>query len=300
MVKEFPELQGQMGYYYALSSDEPVAVATGIREHYQPRGASDSLPTSLTGKIVAISDRIDTLVGIFGLGIVPTGSSDPFALRRAATGVVQIAWESGFALNLPKLLQAAISIYADKNLLAKPAETVLENLYKWFKQRCETILAEQGIEYDLVDAVMGNEDLAYTLQALSNLMRLKERAHFLQKSRTEATLASISEPIIRASRLAVQGDLDSITLNVTTIINPETLTEVAEQDLYQAIAALPSQPSDEQLMEGIKAIAPVLAKFFDDLLVMAEDPQVRQNRLNLLSIIRNYSRQLADFSLIRG
>ena len=298
MVKEFPELQGQMGYYYALSSEEPLAVATGIREHYQPRGASDSLPTSLTGKIVAISDRIDTLVGIFGLGIIPTGSSDPFALRRAATGVVQIAWESSFALDLPKLLQAAIAIYAEKNLLAKPAETVLENLYKWFKQRCETILAEQNIEYDLVNAVMGNEEIAYTLQGLSNLTRIKERAHFLQQSRTRATLDAIYEPIVRASRLAVQGNLDSVTLDVTAIINPAILTEAAEQELYQAIAALPSQPSDEQLMEGIRAIAPVLSKFFDDVLVMAEDAQTRQNRLNLLGIIRNYSRQLADFSAI--
>ena len=300
MVKEFPELQGQMGYYYALSSEEPVAVAMGIREHYQPRGASDSLPTSLTGKIVAISDRIDTLVGIFGLGIIPTGSSDPFALRRAAAGVVQIAWESGFALDLSKLLQNAIAIYAEKNLLAKPAETVLENLYKWFKQRYETILADQGIEYDLVNAVSGTEDLAYTLQGLSNLTRIKERAHFLRKSREESTLNAIYEPIVRASRLAVQGDLDSVTIDVTAIINPETLTEPAERDLYQAIADLPSQPSDEQLMEGIIAIAPVLSKFFDDVLVMAEDPQVRQNRLNLLGIIRNYSRKLADFSAIRG
>lgn len=298
MVKEFPELQGQMGYYYAISSEEPLAVATGIREHYQPRGASDLLPTSLTGKIVAISDRIDTLVGIFGLGIIPTGSSDPFALRRAATGVVQIAWESGFALDLPKLLQAAIAIYADKNLLAKPAETVLENLYKWFKQRYETILADQGIEYDLVNAVSGTEDLTYTLQGLSNLTRIKERAHFLQKSREESTLSAIYEPIVRASRLAVQGDLDSVTIDVKAVINPESLLEPAERDLYNAIADLPSQPSDQQLMQGIIAIAPVLAKFFDDVLVMAEDPQTRQNRLNLLGIIRNYSRQLADFSAI--
>lgn len=298
MVKEFPELQGQMGYYYALSSKEPVAVATGIREHYQPKGAGDALPTSLTGKIVAIADRIDSLVGIFGLGIIPTGSSDPFALRRAATGVVQIAWENGFALDLPKLLQSAIAIYADKNLLAKPAETVLENLYKWFKQRCDTILSERGIDYDLIDAVTGTDDLAYTLQGLSNLTRIKERAHFLQQSREDATLGAIYEPIVRASRLAVQGDLDSVTVDVKSVVNPATLTDAAEQELYQEIAALPSQPSDEQLMEGIKAIAPVLAKFFDDVLVMADDSQVRQNRLNLLGIIRNYSRQLANFSAI--
>ncbi len=300
MVKEFPELQGQMGYYYALASGEPVAVATGIREHYQPKGAGDSLPTSLTGKIISISDRLDTLVGIFGLGIIPTGSSDPFALRRAATGIVQIAWENGFALDLPKLLQGAIAIYAAKNLLTQPAETILENLYKWFKQRCETILAEQGIEYDLVDAVIGNDDLGYTLQGLSNLTRIKERAHFLQASRQSAALSEIAEPIIRASRLAAQGDLDLVTVDVRSVVQADSLTEAAEQNLYEAIATLPSQPSDEQLMEGIKAIAPVLAKFFDDVLVMAEDPQIRQNRLNMLGIIRNYSRQLADFSALRG
>jgi glycyl-tRNA synthetase beta chain len=300
MVKEFPELQGQMGYYYAISSQEPLAVATGIREHYQPKGASDSLPTSLIGKIIAISDRIDTLVGIFGLGIVPTGSSDPFALRRAATGVVQIVWHSDFALNLPQLLQGAISIYAEKNLLAKPISEVLENLHKWFKQRCETILTEQSVEYDLVDAVMGGEDTDYTLQSLSNLKRIKERAFFLQESRNEKTLGEISEPIVRASRLAIQGDLDTTTLDIAATIDPETLIESAEKDLYQAIAALPSQPSDQQLMEGIKSLSPILAKFFEDVLVMAEDPQVRRNRLNLLGIIRNYSRQLADFRAIRG
>ncbi|MFO0210982.1 MAG: glycine--tRNA ligase subunit beta, partial [Pseudanabaena sp.] len=128
-------------------------------------------------------------------------------------------------------------------------------------------------------------DLAYTLQGLSNLNRIKERAHFLQQSREDETLGAIYEPIVRASRLAVQGDLDSITIDVKSVVNPTKLTDAAEHLLYQAIAALPCQPSDEQLMEGIKAITPVLAKFFDDVLVMAEDPQVRQNRLNLLGII---------------
>jgi glycyl-tRNA synthetase beta chain len=300
MVKEFPELQGEMGYYYALSSGEPITIAQGIREHYKPRNAGDSLPDSFIGQIVAIADRIDTLVGIFGLGIIPTGSSDPFALRRAANGIVQIAWDNKFQLNLPELLRSVTDIYSEKQLLTQPSETVRENLNKWFSQRCETILSDQGIDYDLVNAVLGNDDLAYNLLVLGDLIGIKQRADFLQKLRTNGTLGTIYEPIVRASRLAVKGNLDSLTLDVSSVINPETLTEAAEQELYQAIAALPSQPSDEQLMEGIKAIAPVLAKFFDDVLVMAEDPQVRQNRLNLLGIIRNYSRQLADFSAIRG
>jgi len=300
MVKEFPELQGEMGYYYALSSGEPIPIAQGIREHYKPRNAGDSLPDSFIGQIVAIADRIDTLVGIFGLGIIPTGSSDPFALRRAANGIVQIAWDNKFQLNLPELLRSVTDIYSEKQLLKQPSETVRENLNKWFSQRCETILSDQGIDYDLVNAVLGNDDLAYNLLVLGDLIGIKQRADFLQKLRTNGTLGTIYEPIVRASRLAVKGNLDSLTLDVSSVINPETLTEAAEQELYQAIAALPSQPSDEQLMEGIIAIAPVLAKFFDDVMVMVEDLQVRQNRLNLLSIIRNYSRQLADFSSIRG
>jgi glycyl-tRNA synthetase beta chain len=298
MVKEFPELQGQMGYYYALASGEPLAVATGIREHYQPKGAGDTLPNSLTGKIVAISDRLDTLVGIFGLGIIPTGSSDPFALRRAATGIVQIAWDSGFDLNLPQLLQGVIDIYNQQNLLTQTAETILENLYRWFRQRCETILSEQSIDYDLINAILTPEDPAYTLQSLSHLHRIPERAQFLQTSRDRQTLSAIYEPIVRASRLANQGELGFEEANITNIVDVATLTEAAEQNLYGAIAALPDQPTDAQLMESIIAIAPILNQFFDEVLVMVDEPQVRQNRLNLLAVIRNYSRQLADFSAI--
>ncbi|MDX2255578.1 MAG: glycine--tRNA ligase subunit beta [Pseudanabaenaceae cyanobacterium bins.39] len=298
MVKEFPELQGQMGYYYALASGESLAVATGIREHYQPKGAGDTLPTTLTGKIIAISDRLDTLVGIFGLGIIPTGSSDPFALRRAATGIVQIAWDSGFDLNLPQLLQGVIDIYHQQNLLTQTTETILENLYRWFRQRCETILGEQGIDYDLINAVLPPDDLAYTLQGLRHFHRIQERAKFLQTSRDRQTLSAIYEPIVRASRLANQGDLSFEVTDISSIVDGATLTDAAEQSLYGAIAALPQQATDAQLMESIIAIAPILNQFFDEVLVMVDEPQVRQNRLNLLAVIRNYSRQLADFSAI--
>lgn len=300
MVKEFPELQGVMGRYYAQSSGESAEVASAILEHYLPKGAGDTLPQTLTGQIVAIADRIDTLFGIFGLGIIPTGSSDPFALRRAATGIVQIAWDGNYALDIPQLLASMASIYQAQIELPQQNEQILSNLHKWFEQRTRTLLQERhGIDYDLVDAVFGMEDDRYAVDALRNLSRTRDRALFLQQARQGGTMADVYEVVNRASRLATQGELGEDVTKIQDVVDASTLAAPAEQDLYQAIAALPDSPSFEQLWQSLEAIAPVLAKFFDDVLVMDEDLQVRQNRLNMLGVIRNYSRILADFSAMR-
>jgi glycyl-tRNA synthetase beta chain len=302
MVKEFPELQGIMGQYYAQSSGETEIVAQGILEHYQPRGAGDRLPQTLTGKIIAIADRLDTLVGIFGLGIVPTGSSDPFALRRSAAAIVQIAWDSDFALNLPQLLHAAIDIYRKNQLLVMSTEIVLENLYKWFKQRCETLLLDRamGIDYDLVDALFGIDDADYAIAALTNLAQLRDRALFLQQTRQDTVLGEIYEVVNRASRLAVQGKLGSEVIDISSVVDLARLSQPSERALYEAIAALPQSPTYDQLIHSIRDIAPILATFFEDVMVMVTDPQVQCDRLNLLGVIRNYSRILADFAAIRS
>jgi glycyl-tRNA synthetase beta chain len=300
MVKEFPELQGVMGRYYAQSSGESTEVATAILEHYLPKGAGDTLPQTLTGQIVAIADRIDTLFGIFGLGIIPTGSSDPFALRRAATGIVQIAWDGNYALDIPQLLASMTSIYQAQIELPQANEQILANLYKWFEQRIRTLLQEHnGIDYDLVDAVFGMDDDDYAVDALRNLSRTRDRALFLQQARQSGTMADVYEVVNRASRLATQGILSKEVTEIQSVVDASTLGVSAEQELYQAIAALPSNPSFEQLWQSLEAIAPVLAKFFDDVLVMDEDLRIRQNRLNMLGVIRNYSRILADFSAMR-
>ncbi len=232
------------------------------------------------------------------MGIIPTGSSDPFALRRAATGVVQIAWENHYALDVPQLLQGVIDLYQSHELLTEPAATVQANLIKWFRQRCETLLQDQGLDYDLVDAVLGVDDLGYTSINLSNLDTLQTRAQTLQQARRDATLGKVYEPVNRAARLASQGNLPLDVVDVSTVVEQATLTEAAEQNLYQAVLDLPQNCSYQTMMTALETLTPVLSKFFDDLLVMAEDLGVRQNRLNLLGVIRNYSRQLADFSVI--
>ncbi len=301
MVKEFPELQGVMGQYYAQASGESPEVARAILEHYLPKGAGDTLPQTLAGKIVAIADRLDTLFGIFGLGIIPTGSSDPFALRRAATGIVQIAWDGNYALDIPQLLDAVAEIYKAQIELPQSHAQILPNLYKWFEQRTRTLLQDRdGIDYDLVDAVFGVDDPDYAVDALRDLSRTRDRALFLQQARQDATLAAVYEVVNRAAKLATQGTLGSDVTDIKGIVDPATLLVPAEQDLYKAIAAFPKNPDFTKLWQSIKAIAPILAKFFDDVLVMDEDPQVRQNRLHMLGIIRNYSRILADFSAIHS
>lgn len=280
MVKEFPELQGIMGGYYARSSGEPPAVATAIAELYQPQ------PRSLIGQLTALCDRLDTLVGIFSVGIVPTGSSDPFALRRCANSIVQMAWQNHYRLHLPQLLQSVISIYPNPSVA--PGQ-LYENLSKWMQYRCVSLLQEAGWDYDLVASLFGKDDPAYQYLALSDLDRLAQRAQFLQTCRADGTLAQVREVVHRADRLA-QGSFS---------IDPNHFSAPAEVKLHEALKNLVFPPdSDRQLLDALVSIAPILAQFFDEVMVMAEDPQQRANRLGLLQIIRDYSRQLADFSCI--
>ena len=293
MVKEFPELQGIMGSYYALSSGEDQIVADGILEHYLPRGAGDRLPQTLAGKIVAISDRIDTLVGIFGLGLIPTGSSDPFALRRSAAAIIQITWDSNYELNLPSLIESVIAIY--QNQISLTAPNIYENLCKWFQQRCENLLKELGIDYDLVNAVFDERDPAF---ALRNVVQIRDRAVFLQSSRQDGSLDRVYGVVNRASKLAEQGNLNFEITDISLLVEISRLTQPSEISLYQAIAALPQNPNYSQLLTALEDVTPILSQFFEDVMVMDEDLQVRSDRLNMLAVIRNYSRILADFGAI--
>jgi len=281
MVKEFPELQGVMGGYYALASGEPVAVAQGIKEHYQP------LPSCLTAQLTAVCDRLDTLVGIFSLGLLPTGSSDPFALRRAAVTIVQMAWREGWALNLSDLLPEVVKLFP-----CDQPEELIAQLLRWLQQRIANLLQEQGIDYDIVDALFGNSDGDYTRRSLSNVSQILQRAQFLQASRSNGTLTAVYAVVNRASRLAVQAE------GVMTV-QPDKFSTSAEVNLYEALQNLPSpQGQYDQLMSALVNIAPLLAEFFDQVLVMADDPVQRANRLGLLQTIRDYSRHLADFSCL--
>jgi glycyl-tRNA synthetase beta chain len=309
MVGEFPELQGIMGQKYALASGEPDAVALGIAEHYLPKGAGDDLPTSLTGQVVGLADRLDTLVAIFSLGMLPTGSSDPFALRRAANAIVSITWAAQLPLNLHHLLQTVITDFAAGPVPISDPATLTQQLTDFFLQRVRTLLQdEQGIDYDLVNAVLGDGDAEYAERALVNLLDACDRATYLQQIRDDGSLAAIYETVNRAARLAVQGDLDTQTLDPDTAVQPDLFQQDSERAFFASLQTLLPQTRAAQanrdygqLVAGLAEAAPMVSRFFDgpdSVMVMAEDPAIKANRLALLGLLRNHARVLADFGAI--
>lgn len=307
MVYEFPELQGVMGTKYARTSGENEAVATAIFEHYLPRGEGDRLPETLTGQAVGLADRLDTLTGIFGLGMLPTGSSDPFALRRAANGIVNIIWAADLPLNLHQLLEQAAAEFVAN--FAKEAPDLRSQLNNFFLQRVRTLLVEErSIDYDLVNAVLGEDDPEYTERALKDLLDVRDRAIFLQSIRNDGTLEQIYETVNRSTRLAKQGTLDTTTLEPSAAVEPEQFQKSCEQAFYDALLELvpKTQAAREgrdyqKLVAALAEIAPTVSTFFDgpdSVLVMDSNPEIQRNRLNLLGLLRNHARVLADFGPI--
>lgn len=317
MVYEFPELQGVMGQEYARMSGEAAEVAVGIFEHYLPRGSGDDLPRSLTGKVVGLADRLDTLVSIFGLGMLPTGSSDPFALRRAANAVVKIVWGDAdqdiepLPLNLLVLLQQLADRFVGSfATVAKfDAADLFQQLQDFFLQRIRTLLQDDlGIDYDLVNAALGDNDLEYAERALKDLLDVRDRAIFLQAIRQSGDLDGIYETVNRSTRLAAQGTLDTAQLDAAVVVNPDLFQQPSEPTFYEALLQLipqtqaaQSERNYRQLVDALRQIAPTVSQFFDgpeSVLVMDPDPAVQCNRLNLLAILRNHARILADFGAI--
>jgi glycyl-tRNA synthetase beta chain len=304
MVGEFPELQGVMGEKYARSSGEPEAVATAIVEHYLPKGAGDTLPQTVTGQVVGLADRFDTLVSIFGLGLIPTGSSDPFALRRAANAIINITWAANLKFDLLQLLEQIISNFASNHasVMKLSAADLLQQLKDFFLQRIQTLLKDElQIDYDLVNAVMGENDPEYADRALSHLLAVRDRAQFLQTIRQDGRMAAIYETVNRASRLAAQGSLETQQLQAAAVVKPALFQKASEQGFFDALSTLPTQTNYDQLVAALTQIAPTVSQFFDgedSVLVMDPDPAIKQNRLNLLAVLRNHARMLADFGAI--
>ena len=307
MVYEFPELQGIMGEKYALASGEDVEVANAIVQHYLPTGAGDSLPTTLTSQIVGLADRLDTLVSIFGLGLIPTGSSDPFALRRAANAVINITWAANLPINLANLLTQITADFAAK--YHKDPQTLTAALAEFFLQRIRTLLQdEKQIDYDLVNAVLGENDPEYTERALEDLLDVRDRALYLQQIRNDGTLDKIYETVNRSTRLAAQGDLDQQQLEPTNLIQTQLFQKSSEESFHNALVELvPSTQKAKEtrnyqlLITGLAKIAPTVARFFDgedSVLVMDPNPDIKRNRLYLLGLLRNHARVLADFGAI--
>ncbi len=306
MVGEFPDLQGVMGEKYARHSGENEAVAIAIMEHYLPKGAGDELPQTLAGQVVGLSDRLDTLVSIFSLNMIPTGSSDPFALRRAANAILNITWAANLPIDLLTLINTVVPVFCAQysSVTKLNPEDLTQQLKDFFLLRIQTLLKdEQAIDYDLVNAVLGENDVEYSDRALTNVLDVRDRAVFLQTIRNDGRLAAIYAVINRASKLAAKGTIGTTELDVTTNVKPELFQKESERSFFAALSQLGTTPNRNytESIAALSAIAPRLTSFFDgedSVLVMDPNPEIKQNRLNLLGILRNQGRVLADFAAI--
>lgn len=287
MVYEFPELQGIMGREYALLSGEHASVAQAIAEQYLPRFAGDELPVTIAGSLLALADKMDTIVGCFGVGLVPTGSQDPYGLRRLASGCISIMLEGELDLSLGEVISTAAGLYERQNLLPRPAAEVAREVREFLVGRLRIALEDRGLRYDVVDAVLAaapdNPGLAY------------RRAETLQRLRQEPFFRQLLTAFTRVANLARQAGGEEL--------KPDLFTEAAEKELYdhyqKAATRLPALVDEERYREALvllAELAPSVDRFFEEVLVMAPDPAVRANRLALLKAIRNLGLSIADFS----
>lgn len=308
MVGEFPELQGSMGGKYLLAEGENRATALAVAEHYLPRGAGDALPVSEAGAVVAIADRLELLLSIFAKGERPSGSSDPYALRRAGNGLLQILWQRGWVLDLDALLaQAAQQWQAWLPALSIEASALASDLGEFLRQRVASLLEEQGIAIDLVQAVAG-ESLPIQ-RLLQDPGDARERATLLARLRQQGQLTAVQAVVTRATRLAAQSELGVDILSADALIDRSLFTSPSEAGMLAVIQTLepitqrPDQGRYADLAAALAAGAEALAAFFDgeqSVMVMCDQLEVRRNRLNLLALLRNQASVLADFSRIQG
>ncbi len=308
MVGEFPELQGVMGAKYAMASGESPQVAKAIAEHYLPRGADDPLPTSGLGRVLALSERLELLVSIFASGQRPSGSSDPLALRRSGNGLLQILVDCGWSLNLVALLEAACHQAAqDFPPLKVNPSSLLADLLAFLHQRLGTLLAELALDYDIIDAVAGEEQEPRRL--LQDPVDVVCRGRLLQQLRRSGQLAPIQAVVQRAARLADKGDLPPEQCQPQACVDTSLFSSPVEARVLESLEAMApltttkTQANHQDLLAGLGRLAPQLEDFFDgdnSVMVMAPDPDVRRNRLNLLALLRNQALVIADFSRLSG
>lgn len=288
MVGEFPEMQGIAGYYYALNDGEPQDVALALNEQYMPRGAGAELPSTLTGAAVAVADKLDTLVGIFGIGMLPTGSKDPYALRRAALGVLRILIEKGLDLDLATAVDFAVAQYAGKIKTDGLASQVLEFIFDRLRARYE----DEGIEvavYQAVRAVGPTSPLDFDqrVQAVQAFRTLPQAAALAAANKRVSNLLSKAEGGVAAQVEAHYFDNPS-----------EFALHAAIQQADHAVQPLAAARQYNEALAKLASLREPVDAFFEAVLVNAEDARVRANRYALLARLRGLFLGVADISVL--
>jgi glycyl-tRNA synthetase beta chain len=287
MVGEFSELQGIMGREYALLAGEKPVVARAIYEHYLPIVAGGDLPETDEGAIVGIADKIDTIVGFFGVGLPPTGTADPYALRRQALGVINIILSRRYPLTLDFVVTESIALF--KGGLKKPEGEIQKDVLEFFQGRLQNQLITQGFDYDTVEAILaaGFADVVLALEKIKALQAFRTNPEF--------------EPLSIAFKR-----VDNILKDFhNPLLDPLLFVTDAERNLYSAFNEIKKQViggiEKNDFSFALKEIAllrPPVDAFFDGVMVMDKDEKVRFNRLSLLAEISDLFHRIADFSKV--
>jgi|TARA_B100001778_G_scaffold108135_1_gene88539 glycyl-tRNA synthetase beta chain len=305
MVGEFPELQGLMGGKYLLEEGESRDVALAVVEHYLPRGAGDVLPSTDAGAVVALAERFELLLSIFAKGERPTGSSDPYALRRAGNGVLLILWNQGWKLDLNLFLAKAVEAWRELfPAFAVDTAQLTSDLSALLRQRITSQLEDDGYAADLVQAVAGGT--VPTKRLLRDPLDVRVRIQLLRGLRDQGRLTAVQAVVQRASRLAEKGDLPLDVLSSTEVVDPSRFESASEKGLFDAtkrLNPLAESGAYQELCDVLVESTPALEAFFDgdeSVMVMADDSALRMNRLNLLGVLRNQAAVFAQFELIQS
>lgn len=289
MVLEFPETQGVMGKHYALNDGESEAVAEAIEQHYWPRFSGDNLPVSDVACAVALADKLDTLVGIFGIGQTPKGDRDPFALRRAALGLIRIMVEKGLNLDLQDVISTAADGFADR----LSNKTVVSDVFEFLMGRFRPWYQDQGIDVDVIQAVIARAPS----RPADFDARIKAIASFKQLDAAESLAAANK----RVGNILAKSEIE-----LTGVINHDLLSEAQEQTLAAKIAQTEKSCEPdlatgnyEGALNRMADLRDDIDAFFDNVMVNADDEKVKTNRLNLLMQLRNLFLRIADISLLQ-
>lgn len=288
MVYEFTELQGIMGRYYALKSGEDSEVAAAILEHYMPRFAEDQLPDTETGLVLALAEKIDNLTGCFAIGIKPSGSQDPYALRRQALGIVNIILDKGIKADLKEIISFAYKAYSriNKDL---DEDQVINELLDFISLRLKGVLLEKEFSYDLIDAVLANRS--------GDIKDIAQRAEAIKDFKQNEVFTDFMVVFNRAHNLSKKWP--------SQLIEPRFLSEECEKKLYAQYQTIKKDFTDfltqgeyRQALSVIASLRPELDDFFAAVMVMVEDENIKNSRLGLLKSISELCKRIADFSLL--
>jgi glycyl-tRNA synthetase beta chain len=300
VVGEFPELQGLMGKYYALAQREDASVAAASEEHYKPQGPNDRVPTDPVSVAVALADKIDTLVGFWGHDEKPTGSKDPFALRRAALGIIRTLISSETRLSLLRFIDVAWWGYAMNEAgVVVQSDRFATDLLAFFADRLKVQLREQGARHDLVDAVFaleGQDDLLMIVrrvEALGQFLDTDDGKNLLAGTKRASNILAIEE---KKDKRAFDGAPDAA---LYALPEEKALAGAIDQVKAEASGAV-AKEDFASAMSAMAKLRPAVDAFFDKVKVNDDDPKIRENRLKLLNEIRSATRAVADFSKIEG